>query len=64
MSILISKSKLTQSKKKLAKATGALVKLRQYVPKKVLKSIYYAIFDYCQIWGQNFNTLLRDIEKL
>ena len=56
-------------KQKLAGATGALAKLRHCVPKKVLKSIYYVIFDSnmrygCQIWRQNFNTLLRDIEKL
>ena len=57
-------------KQKLAGGTGILAKLRHYVPKKVLKSIYYVIFDSnmrygCQIWGQiNFNTLLRDIEKL
>ena len=56
-------------KQKLAGGTGILAKLRHYVPKKVLKSIYYTIFDSnmrygCQIWGQNFNTLLRDIEKL
>ena len=56
-------------KQKLARATGLLAKLRHYVPKKRLKSIYYVIFDSnmrygCQTWGQNFNTLLRDIEKL
>ena len=68
MSILISKNKLTQ-KQKIARATGILAKLRHYVPKKILKFMYYTIFDSnmkygCQIWGQNFNTLLRDIEKL
>ena len=55
-------------KQKLARATGLLARLRQYVPKKV-KSICYAIFDFnmrygCQIWGENFKTFLRDIEKL
>ena len=68
MSILISKTKLTQ-KQKLARETGILANLRHYVPKKILKFMYYTIFDSnmkygCQIWGQNFNTLLRDIEKL
>ena len=60
------KKQIETVKQKLARATGALAKLRHFVPKKVLKSIYYAIFDSnmrygCQIWGQNFN---RDVEKL
>ena len=63
------KKQIETVKEKLARATGILAKLRHYVPKKVLKSIYYVIFDSnmkysCQIWGQNSNTLLRDIEKL
>ena len=65
MSILI--SKIDTVKQKLARATGVLAKLRPYVLKKVLKFIYYAIYDSntrygCQSWGQRFNT--RDIEKL
>ena len=63
------KKQIETVKQKLARATGVLAKRRHYVPKKVLKSIYCAIFHSnmkyaCQIWGQNFNTLLRDIEKL
>ena len=63
------KKQIETVKQKLARAAGVLAKLRHYVSKKVLKSIYYAIFDSnmrygCQILGQNFNTLLRDIEKL
>ena len=66
---LNSKKQIDTVKRKLARATGLLPKLRYYVPKKVLISIYSAIFDSnmrygCQIWGQNFNTLLKDIEKL
>ena len=65
------KKQIETVKQKLARAIGVLARLRHYVPKKILKSIYYAIFDFnmkygCQIWGQNLNTLLslRDIEKL
>ena len=63
------KKQIETVKQKLARATGVLAKLRHYVTQKVLKSRYYAIFDSnmryrCHIWGQNFNTLFRDIEKL
>ena len=36
------KKQIDTVKQKLAKATGLLAKLRHYVPKKVLKFIYYA----------------------
>ena len=45
-------------------ATGFLAKLRHYIPKKVLKSIYYAIFDSNMRYSCQINILLRDIEKL
>ena len=63
------KKQIDTVKQKLARATGILAELRHYVPQKILKSMYYTIFDSimrygCQTWEQNFNTLLRDIEKL
>ena len=44
-------------KKKLNRAAEMLSKIRHYVPKEELKSIYFAIFSShmtygCQIWGQ------------
>ena len=46
-----------------------LSKVRHYVPKKELKSIYYAIFSShmiygCQIWGQSHNAHVEKIHKL
>ena len=63
------KKQIDTVEQKLARETGVLASIRHYVPKKVLKSIYYAIFDSnmrngYQIWGENFNTHPRDIEKL
>ena len=63
------KKQIDAVKQKLSRATGILAELRHYVPQKILKSMYYTIFDSimrygCQTWEQNFNTLLRDIEKL
>lgn len=68
MGILISKNKLTKLNK-TSKGNNPSSKLGHFVPKKLVKPIYYAIFDSnmrygCEIWGQNFNTLLRYIEKL
>ena len=54
--------------KKLRRANGMLTKVRHYVPKQELKSIYYAIFSShlyygLQIWGQRktseFNKLIK-----
>ena len=44
------------------KIIGLLCKIRHYVPKFLLKTLYYTIFHphliyACQIWGQNINTL-------
>ena len=49
------KKQINTVKQKLARATCVLAKIRHYVPQKVLKSIYYAMFDCnmryrCQIW--------------
>ena len=52
--------------KKLRKATGALSKLRHFVPKPLLLSIYHAIFSShlrygCQIWGQRKTQITKRI---
>ena len=52
--------------KKLRRTNGMLSKIRHYVPKDVLRSIYYAIFEshlnYCStVWGQKRN---QNIDKL
>ena len=43
---------------KLNRAIGILSKIRHYVPKFLLKTIYYSLFNFhliyaCQVWGQN-----------
>ena len=55
--------------KKLNRANGMLMKIRHYVQKDDLKSIYYAIFSShmiygSQIWGQSINTHTEKIFKL
>ena len=47
---------------KLSRAVGVLSKIRHYVPKLLLNTIYYSIFNShlihaCQVWGQNENCL-------
>ena len=47
---------------KLNKAIGLLCKIKHYVLKFLLKTLYYTIFrshliNVCQIWRQNINTL-------
>ena len=49
---------------KLIRAIGILSKIRHYVPKFWLKTIYYSIFNSyliyaCQMWGQNENCLKK-----
>ena len=51
-------------KSKLNRAIGLLSKIRHYVPKFLLKTLYYTIFHShltysCQIWDQSFNTLTK-----
>ena len=46
------------------KANALLFKMRKYVSPKILRSIYFAIFDSylsycCLIWAQNFGTIQR-----
>ena len=55
-------------KHKLNRAIGILSKIRDYVPKFLLNTLYYTMFHShliysCQIWGQN-NTFLRKLEPL
>ena len=49
---------------KLTRAIGMLSKIRYYVSKFLLKTIYYSIFNshliyVCQVWGQNENCLKK-----
>ena len=55
--------------KKLKRANGMLSKVRHYVPKEELKSIYHSIFSShmiygCQIWGQGSENHIASIQKL
>ena len=45
----------------LSCSVGLLSKIRHYVPKNLLRTIYFSIFDShliyaCKIWGQNQNS--------
>ena len=61
---------LTSLGKKLSCKVGLLSKSRHYAPKRLLKTIYYSIFNshliYArEIWGQNQNNLpVRNLIKL
>ena len=56
-------------RKKLSRSIGLLSKVRYYVPKHLLRTIYHSILNShlistCEIWGQNqtnycFKKLLR-----
>ena len=66
-------SYLTKLRKKLSHSIGLLSKVRYYVPKHLLGTIYHSIFNShsiyaCEIWGQNqrncyFKNLLHLQEK-
>ena len=50
---------------KLNRAKALLFKMRKYVSLKILRSIYFAIFDYCLsycclVWAQNCSTIQRN----
>ena len=54
---------------KLKRANGILSKVRHYVPKEELKSIYHALFSShmsygCQVWGQGPGLHIERISKL
>ena len=49
-------------------SSGLLAKLRYYVKPDLLRAVYFAIFDSIlryriQVWGQNRNQAIKDIEK-
>ena len=49
---------------KLNRANALLFKMRKYVSLKILRSIYFAIFDSylsycCLVWAKNFSTIRR-----
>ena len=49
---------------KLNRANALLFKMRKYVSCKILRSIYFAIFDSylsycCLVWAQNYSTIQR-----
>ena len=51
---------------KLNRANALLFKMRKYVSPKILRSIYFAIFDSylsycCLVWAQNYSTIQRII---
>ena len=64
---------LTKLRNQLCRSIGLLSKIRYYVPKHLLRTIYHSIFNShliyaCEIWGQNqrnycFKKLLRLQEK-
>ena len=47
---------------KLNRANALFYKMRKYVSLEILRSIYFAVFDYylcyyCLVWAQNFSTI-------
>ena len=55
--------------KRLGRAIGILAKLRHYVPKWLLRTVYYSLFNShliygCQIWGNNNSILVNKVKKL
>ena len=56
-------------KQKLSWANGHLAKVRYYLSPKLLRTLYFCIFEThlrygCQIWGQHRNHNLNDISNL
>ena len=63
------KNHMDTVKLKLNRANGLLAKLRYYASPKLLRTIYYAIFEHhlrygCQLWGQAQPDVLQNIEKI
>ena len=57
------KTHLTSLEKKLSRSIGLLSKIRNCVPKFLLKTIYYSIVNShliygCEVWGLNQNNVL------
>ena len=49
---------------KLNRANALLFKIKKYISPKILRSIYFAIFDShlsycCLVWAQNFSSIKR-----
>ena len=61
---------LTNLEKKLSRSIGLLSKTKHYLPKFLLKTIYYSLFNShliygCEVWGQNQNNVLvHRLQKL
>ena len=58
------KQKISDIAIKLNKANGILSKLRHFIGRKTLKSIYHALFEphlyyYSLVWAQNSNSIKR-----
>ena len=54
---------------KLSRAAGLLAKMRHYMPKYLLKTIHYSLFNShliyaCQIWGQSKSDHFRKLVEL
>ena len=57
---------MTILEKQLSRGIGLLSKIRHYIPKFLLKTIYYSIcnshlINGCEVWGQNQNNALVEI---
>ena len=60
---------LKMLKQKLSRANGLLAKVCYYLSPKLLRTIYFSIFEShlrygCQIWGQHSNHNVNDIANL
>ena len=60
---------LKMLKQKLSRAYGLLAKVRYYLSLKLLRTLYFSIFEShlrygCQIWGQHSNHNLNDTANL
>ena len=63
------KSQTEQIKSKPSRGCGLIAKLRYYIKRDLLRTVYFAIFDSImryalQVWGQNKNATFKEIEKL
>ena len=57
---------LKMLKQKLSRANGLLAKVRYYLSPKLLRTLYFSIFEShlrygCQIWGQHSNHNVNNI---
>ena len=62
------KQHLTNLKNKLNRENGILAKLRHFIQKDVLRTVYFAIFDShlryaSQVWGLNNKTILSSLQN-